>query len=150
MFGGGGQWLPAYITGSVDQDMLLRNEYLVKEYRIPRNQVPGRLRLTDGERKTLAEIGMKLGKKALEEIARESSDLSFIPTLTAETERVTLPESFRRGDANVDASVDLSDVVFVFVYLFAAGAEPSCLDAADANDDGRVDISDTTSLLGFL
>ena len=59
----------AYITGSVDEDLLLRNEYLAAENRILRGQVEGRLKLTDGERKTLAEIGKKLGKKVLEEVA---------------------------------------------------------------------------------
>jgi putative transposase len=57
--------LLAYITGSVDDELLLRNEYLVAENRILRNQVQGRVRLSDGERKTLAEIGKRLGKKAL-------------------------------------------------------------------------------------
>ena len=57
--------LLAYITGSVDQELLLRNEYLAAENRILRNQIKGRLRLTDGERKTLAEIGKKLGRKTL-------------------------------------------------------------------------------------
>ena len=52
--------LLAYISGSVDQEVLLRNEYLVTENQILRNQLKGRLRLTDGERKTLAEIGKKL------------------------------------------------------------------------------------------
>ncbi len=61
--------LLAYITGSVDQALLLRIEYLVTENRILRNQIKGRVRLSDGERKTLAEIGKKLGKKALEEVA---------------------------------------------------------------------------------
>jgi putative transposase len=61
--------LLAYITGSVDQELLLRNEYLVTENRLLRNQIQGRVRLTDGERKTLAEIGKRLGKHALEEIA---------------------------------------------------------------------------------
>ena len=61
--------LLAYITGSVDQALLLRNEYLVTENRILRNQITGRMRLTDGERKTLATIGQKLGKQALQEVA---------------------------------------------------------------------------------
>jgi hypothetical protein len=61
--------LLAYITGSVDQELLLRNEYLVTENRLLRNQLRGRVRLTDAERKTLAEIGKKLGKQALEEVA---------------------------------------------------------------------------------
>jgi len=62
--------LLAYITGSVDQALLLRNEYLVTENRILRNQIKGRVRLSDGERKTLADIGQKLGKQALEEVAK--------------------------------------------------------------------------------
>jgi transposase InsO family protein len=61
--------LLAYITGTVDQALLLRNEYLVTENRILRDQLKGRLRLSDGERKALAEIGQKLGKKALAEVA---------------------------------------------------------------------------------
>ncbi len=51
--------LLAYISGSVDQELLLRNEYLVTENQILRYQLKYRLRLTDGERKTLAEIGKK-------------------------------------------------------------------------------------------
>jgi putative transposase len=61
--------LLAYITGSVDQELLLRNEYLVTENQILRQWMKGRVRLTDGERKTLAVIGRQLGKQALEEIA---------------------------------------------------------------------------------
>src|SRR5215813_5097092 len=61
--------LLAYITGTVDQALLLRNEYLVTENRILRNQITGRVRLSDGERKTLADIGQTLGKQALEEVA---------------------------------------------------------------------------------
>jgi transposase len=61
--------LLASITGSVDQELLLRNEYLVTENRILHSQITGRVRLTDGERKTLAEIGQKLGKQALAEVA---------------------------------------------------------------------------------
>ena len=61
--------LLAYITGTVDQELLLRNEYLVTENRILRHQLKGRVRLSDGERKTLAEIGYRLGKQALEDVA---------------------------------------------------------------------------------
>src|SRR3989442_12241906 len=61
--------LLAYITGTVDQELLLRNEYLVTENRILRNQMKGRLRLSHGERKVLAAIGQKLGKQALKEVA---------------------------------------------------------------------------------
>ena len=58
----------AYITGTVDQELLLRNEYLVAENRILRNQITGRVQLTDGERTTLAALGKRLGKQALAEV----------------------------------------------------------------------------------
>ena len=59
----------ACISGSVDEELLLRNEYLVVENRILRNQVKGRLRLNDVEQRTLAEIGNRHGKRALDEVA---------------------------------------------------------------------------------
>jgi hypothetical protein len=59
----------AYSTGSVEQELLLRNECRVTENRILRKQIKGRVHLSDGERKTLAEIGKKLGKQALEELS---------------------------------------------------------------------------------
>ena len=60
----------AYITGSVDEELRLRNEYLVTENRILRDQLQGRVRLTDSERVSLAEIGKRLGRKALEEVVQ--------------------------------------------------------------------------------
>ena len=52
----------AYVTGTVDQELLLRNEYLAAENRILRAQIKGRVQLTDPERKTLAEIAKRLGQ----------------------------------------------------------------------------------------
>ena len=40
----------AYITGTVDQELLLRNEYLAAENRILKAQLKTPLRLTDAER----------------------------------------------------------------------------------------------------
>jgi len=59
----------AYITGTVDRELLLRNEYLVAENRILKAQLKGRLLLSDAERATLGEIGHRLGRKALEDVA---------------------------------------------------------------------------------
>jgi putative transposase len=59
----------AYISGTVDQELLLRNEYLAAENRILRAQLKGRLRLSDAERTRLGEIGHRLGHKALGEVA---------------------------------------------------------------------------------
>ena len=61
--------LLAYITGRVDQELLLRNEYLAAENRILRAKIKGRLQLSDGEKSTLAEIAHRLGRKALAEVA---------------------------------------------------------------------------------
>ena len=52
-----GQTLLADITGSVDQALLMRHEYLVTENRRLRQQIKGRVHLTDAERRTLAELG---------------------------------------------------------------------------------------------
>ena len=57
--------LMAYVTGLVNQELLLQNEYLAAENQILRAQLPARLRLTDPERSTLAEIGKRVGRKAL-------------------------------------------------------------------------------------
>ena len=43
----------AYITGTVDQELLLRNEYLAAENRILRAQIKRRLLLSDAEKGTL-------------------------------------------------------------------------------------------------
>ena len=62
--------LLAFVTGLVNQELLLRNEYLAAENRILRAHLPSRLRLSDGERSTLAEIAKRVGRKALKDIAR--------------------------------------------------------------------------------
>jgi hypothetical protein len=61
--------LLAYITGRVDKELLVRNEYLADENRILRAKIKGRLQLLDGEKRTLAEIAHRLGRKALAEVA---------------------------------------------------------------------------------
>jgi transposase InsO family protein len=67
----GNHWarLLAYVTGLVNQELLLQNEYLAAENRILRTHLPARLRLSDPERCTLAEIGKRLGRRALERVA---------------------------------------------------------------------------------
>jgi len=60
----------AYVTGSVDEELLARNEYLATENRILRNQIRGRIRLTDPERISLASAAKRLGRKALEEVVQ--------------------------------------------------------------------------------
>ena len=57
--------LLAYVTGTVDQELLLRNEYLAAENRILKTQIKGRLLLSEEEKATLAEIAHRLPRKSL-------------------------------------------------------------------------------------
>ena len=59
----------AYVTGTVDQELLARNEYLAAENRILKAQLKGRLKLPDAERGVLGEIGHRLGRKVLADVA---------------------------------------------------------------------------------
>src|SRR5258708_11378243 len=61
-------WI-AYVSGTANQELLLRNEYLAAENRILRSQIQGRLLLSEGEKATLAEIAHRLGRRALEDVA---------------------------------------------------------------------------------
>jgi hypothetical protein len=59
----------AYVTRTVDQELLVGNEYLATENRILKAQLTGRLKLSDSKRKGLGEIGHRLGGKALADVA---------------------------------------------------------------------------------
>jgi hypothetical protein len=59
----------AYVTGTVDQELLARNEYLAAENRVIKAQLQGRLKLSDAERGVLGEIGHRLGRMALADVA---------------------------------------------------------------------------------
>ena len=48
--------LLALVTGLVNQELLLHNEYLAAENRILKARLPSRFRLSDPERSTLGEI----------------------------------------------------------------------------------------------
>src|SRR6266536_5971877 len=61
--------LLAYVTGLVNQKLLLQNEYLAAENRVLRAHLPARVRLSDPERSTVAEIGKRLGRTALQQVA---------------------------------------------------------------------------------
>ena len=75
----GNQWarLLAYVTGVVNQELLLQNEYLAAENRILRAHLPARLRLSDPERCTLAEIDCGSRKPEVADTLRLASLLSI-------------------------------------------------------------------------
>jgi putative transposase len=62
----------------VDQELLLRNEYLSTENRILSAQLKGRLALSDAERAELADIGFRLGRKALAEVATAAEPATIL------------------------------------------------------------------------
>ena len=84
--------LLAYVTGLVNQKLLLQNEYLAAENRILRARLPARMRLSDPERSTLSEIGKRLGRAALQQVtcvakpdtilAWYESEIDLLPTST--------------------------------------------------------------------
>ena len=59
-------------------------------------------------------------------------------------------EKFIRGDSNGDGTLDMSDALHTFSYLYLGGPASSCMAAADANDDEVVDISDGVGTLNSL
>src|SRR5260370_103016 len=60
----------AYVTGSVDEELRLRNEYLVTENRILRDQLKARLRQTDHRACQSCRNRQASGQKGLEEVAQ--------------------------------------------------------------------------------
>ena len=74
-------------------------------------------------------------------------------TDSAEVAVTVLPEpagGFRRGDANVDGKLDISDPIAVLGYLFLGTAADLCHDAGDADDDGDLNITDAIYALNYL
>jgi pimeloyl-ACP methyl ester carboxylesterase len=61
-----------------------------------------------------------------------------------------LSEALVCGDANGDAAVDISDVVYLIAYIFSGGSAPLPLLAGDANCDLAVDISDVVYLIAYI
>ncbi len=82
----------AYITGTVDQELLLRNEYLATENRILKAQLKGRLLLTEAERATLGEIGHRLGRKALADVANAAKPDTILGWYRRLVARPAVPE----------------------------------------------------------
>src|SRR2546430_4638370 len=84
----------AYITGTVDQELLLRNEYLAAENRVLRAQIQGRLLLSDAEKATLAEIAHRLKRKALEELAAVAKPIRCWPGTESSSPTSSTDRSF--------------------------------------------------------
>jgi hypothetical protein len=62
--------LLAYLTGLVNQELLLQVECLFAENQILPAHASARLRLPDAERTTLGQVGKRLGRKGLAKAAQ--------------------------------------------------------------------------------
>ena len=58
---------------------------------------------------------------------------------------------FHRGDPNSSGTIDISDGVNIFGFLFLGKpATLPCKESADSNNDGKIDISDGVYILNWL
>ena len=57
---------------------------------------------------------------------------------------------FQRGDCNGDASLNLTDGVFLLNYLFLQGPRPPCEAACDSGGDGQLNLTSGVFLLNYL
>ena len=57
---------------------------------------------------------------------------------------------FVRGDANRDWKVDLSDPLYLLLYIFGEYQELPCADAGDVDDNGEISLPDVLYLLTYL
>lgn len=81
-----------------------------------------------------------------EEIDDDNNTASIEVVVTASTSRI----AFRRGDANDDGQLGISDSLWLFGALFLGGDLPACREAGDANNDGSLDITDGIFVLSYL
>ncbi len=79
--------------------------------------------------------------------SHENPAAALRPRLSVDFSPPLAETLFRRGDANIDGQVDVSDVVFVLLALTGDADRLVCVDAADSNDDSAVDISDALTTL---
>jgi hypothetical protein len=54
------------------------------------------------------------------------------------------------GDANSDATVNVSDAVYIINYVFVGGGAPVPLACGDANSDGTVNVSDAVYIINYV
>jgi hypothetical protein len=75
-------------------------------------------------------------------LAKDGSDLNH-PI------RITVYEPIC-GDANLDGGVDIDDLIYIGMYIFAFGPAPNPYHVGDANCSGQIDIDDVVYLLFYI
>jgi putative transposase len=103
--------LLAFVTGAINQELLLKNEYLVAENRILKMKVKGRLILSEGEKATLAEIAHRLGRKALEGVASTAQPDTILGWYRKLIARKFDGSRFRQGTGRPKINPDIENLV---------------------------------------
>jgi hypothetical protein len=57
---------------------------------------------------------------------------------------------FKRGDADADGIINITDGIFVLNFLFIGGPAPKCRESAEPNNDGILNITDGIYILNYL
>ena len=57
---------------------------------------------------------------------------------------------FRRGDADTNGSLDLTDGIFILNYLFSGGRAPSCMESANTDNNLAIELTDAIAILQYL
>jgi hypothetical protein len=78
-----------------------------------------------------------------------------LPPVLRDADRDGVPDEcerapFRRGEADEDGALSLSDAVAILGVLLQGLPLPACPAALDADDSGRLDITDPVRILGHL
>src|SRR6516225_4715952 len=111
----------AYIAGSVDQELLLRNEYLAAENRILRAKLNRRLQFSDAERATLGEIGFRLGR-GLSEVATAAQPDTILAWYRQLVARKFDGSHGRRGPGRPRIDQDVKGLIVRMAREIAPGA----------------------------
>ena len=79
--------------------------------------------------------------------ALESLDSNFACATTPAVPK----ENFKRGDADGNGSLEVTDPILVLNYQFVGGPAPECFDAADIDDLGpdALDLTDAIYSLNY-
>jgi hypothetical protein len=94
------------VTGLVNQERLLRNEYVIAENRIFPAQSPIRFAAVDPERATLAEVAKLLGRKGLHEVTQVAKPDTILGWYRRLTQPSTIRLTVRAGRTQRDNGKD--------------------------------------------
>lgn len=145
-----------WLVGSPDDDLSTEVERVAYSRNLAGGQdevfVPGQSEFqVDVTNATLS-----LHIAGVEHVASGQDEFQFVVSADSQTiYKLDMSEGiagreFRRGDANADGSLNISDPSSILEFLFKGGNAPPCEDAADVSDDENIDITDAVAIFLYL